>query len=76
MNVKKLKIFFFGTSGPIYMNFGMYHMGSCIFIFCSHYDPGMALTYITARSNFAKWAFKKEKATMMEMFAACGLEIG
>ena len=22
-------------------------------VFCSHYDPGMTLTYFTARSNFA-----------------------
>ena len=45
-------------------------------IFCSHYDPGMTLTYFTARSNFATWAFMQEKIKMMEMFAACGLEIG
>ena len=29
-----------------------------------------------ARSNFATLAFIQEKATMMEIFAACGLDIG
>ena len=41
--VKNLKIFF-GTSGTIYMNFGMLHRGPWPTIFCSHYDPGMTWT--------------------------------
>ena len=51
--VINLKIFFFGTNGPIYMNFGMLHRGPWPIIFCSNYDPGITLTYFTARSNFA-----------------------
>ena len=56
--------------------FGMLHRGPWPIIFCSHYDPGMTLTYFTTRSNFATLAFVQEKALMMEIFAACGLEIG
>ena len=56
------------------MNFGPRVPGPIIF--CSHYDPGMTMTYFRARSNFATLAFKQEKATMMDIFAACGLEIG
>ena len=45
-------------------------------IFCSHYDPGMTLTYFMARWKFATQAFILEKAAMMEIFAACDLDIG
>ena len=61
--VKSLKIFFFGTSGPISINFNMLHRGPWLIILCSHYDPGMTLTYFTARSIFATYAFIQEKAT-------------
>ena len=74
--VKSLKMFLFGTRRPISMNFGMLHREPWPIIFCSHYDSGTTLTYFTAMSNFVTCAFIQEKAIMMEMFAACDLEIG
>ena len=44
-----LKIFFPGTT----MKLCMKHQKPKPFIFCSNYDPGLTLTYFTARSNFA-----------------------
>ena len=42
------KIFFSGIGGPISMKLGMLHFG---LIFCSNDDPGLTLTYFTARLN-------------------------
>ena len=36
---------------------GMYHLG----LVCSNADPGLTLTYFTARSNFVPKAFLLEK---------------
>ena len=30
----------------------LWHRGPLPFVFCLHYDPGMTMTYFTARSNF------------------------
>ena len=49
------KIFFSGTGGPISMKLGMKHL--LPIIVCSNDDPGLTLTYFTARSNFVLWAF-------------------
>ena len=45
---------------------------------CSNDDPGLILTYFTARSNFAEWAFILENVTMIDSLeiAACDQEIG
>ena len=45
------KIFFSRTGGPISMKLGMLYQGHQPIIVCSNDDPGMALTYFTARSN-------------------------
>ena len=45
------KIFFSRTGGPIFTKLGIYHQGLLPFIVCSNDDPGMTLTYFTARSN-------------------------
>ena len=45
------KIFFSRTSGPIFTKLGMYHLGLHPIIVCSNDDPGVTLTYFTARSN-------------------------
>ena len=45
------KIFFSGTSGPIFTKLGMKHQGPQPIINCSNDDPGVTLTYFTARSN-------------------------
>ena len=39
------------TSGLISIKLGMYHWGLLPIIVCSIYDPGVTLTYFTARSN-------------------------
>ena len=46
-----LKIFFSGTGGPIFTKLGMWHQGLKPIIVCSNDDPGVTLTYFTARSN-------------------------
>ena len=45
------KIFFSRTGGPVFMKFGMWHGGLQPIIVCSNDDPGVTLTYFTARSN-------------------------
>ena len=45
------KIFFSGTGGPISTKLGMLHRGLQSIIVCSNDDPGVTLTYFTARSN-------------------------
>ena len=45
-----LKISFPGTTGQILVKLCMKHQRP---IFCVNYDPGLTLTYFTARSNFA-----------------------
>ena len=45
------KIFFSGTGGPISTKLSMYHRGLLSIIVCSNDDPGVTLTYFTARSN-------------------------
>ena len=45
------KIFFSRTGGPIFTELGMWHRGLQPIIVCSNDDPGVTLTYFTARSN-------------------------
>ena len=45
------KIFFSGTGGPISTKLGMLHWALQPIIVCSNDDPGVTLTYFTARSN-------------------------
>ena len=54
---KKPSKIFSGTSGPILTKLGMYNLGLLLIIVCSNDDPGLTLTYFTARSNFVTWAF-------------------
>ena len=39
------------TGGPIFTKLGMYYWGLQPIIVCSNDDPGVTLTYFTARSN-------------------------
>ena len=50
------KTFFSGTSGPISTKLDMEHYGLQLIINCSNDDPGVTLTYFTARSNFVTLA--------------------
>ena len=47
------KILFSGTSIPISTKLGMKHFGLLPIIVYTIDDPGLTLTYFTARSNFA-----------------------
>ena len=72
-------ILFPGTSGPILMKLGMKHQRLKLIIFCSNDNPLLILTYFTARSNFATYAFLWENVTMMDslkIIASCDLEFG
>ena len=45
------KIFFSRTGKPIFTKLGMQHRGLQPIIVCSNDDPGVTLTYFTARGN-------------------------
>ena len=51
------KIFFSKTSRPIFTKLGMYHWGLLPIIVYINDDPGVTLTYFTARSNLETKAF-------------------
>ena len=58
------------------MNFRMKHQRPKSFIICANYDPGLILTYFTARLNFSTEAFTWENATMMDslvIIASCDI---
>ena len=72
------KVFFPGTSGLILMKIGMKHHRCKSIIFCSMDNPGLTLTYFTARSNFAAFALILENVTLMdslEKIASCDMEL-
>ena len=46
-----LKILFPGTIGTILMKLCMKYQRPKPFIICANFDPGLTLTYFTARSN-------------------------
>ena len=51
------KVFFSGTKRLMTLKFGMYHRVLEYCQVCSNDDPGLILTYFTARSNLAPYAF-------------------
>ena len=55
--VKSLKIYFSGTKRPITLKLGMQHRVHEYYQVCSNDDPGLPLTYFTARSNLLPYAF-------------------
>ena len=61
------------------MKLGMQHRGLQLIIVCSNDDPGLTLTYFTARSNLVTYAFLWEKVKTVdfsETIAACDLKVG
>ena len=62
------KIFFSGTDGQIYSQFGMFHWGLQPIIVCSYDDFWMTLTYFTARSILETKAFRWKKAKTMDIW--------
>ena len=64
---KNLKtIFFFRTKRPMTLNLGMHHWVLEYYQVYSNDDPGLTLTYFTARSNLVPHAFVCEKGKIME----------
>ena len=55
------KIFFSGTKRPMTLKLGMQHWVLEYYQIYSNDDPGLTLTYFTARSNFDLYAFVWEK---------------
>ena len=60
------KVFFSGTGRPISTKHGMKHRGLQPIIVSSNDDPGVTLTYFTARSNLVTYAFLKEKVKTVD----------
>ena len=72
------KIFFSGTCGPISTKLGMWHWGLQVIIVCSNDEPGLTLTYFTARSNLVAKDFPFEKVKTVdfsETISACDLKV-
>ena len=64
--VKTLKNFFSGTKRPMILKLGMHHRVLKYYQVCSNDDPGLTLTYFTARSNMIRYAFVWEKGKTMD----------
>ena len=57
----------------------MQHRGLLSIVVCSNDDPGVTLTYFTARSNLVTMAFlwgKSENGGFSEIIAASDLKVG
>ena len=63
---KNLKIIFSKTKRPMALKLGMQHRVLKYYQDCSNNDPGMTMTYITARSNLGSYAFVWEKGKTMD----------
>ena len=70
---KPLKIFFSGTGGPISTKLGIMHRGLQPIIVYINDDPGLTLTYFTARSNLVTKAFLLEKVKLLIFQNICSL---
>ena len=64
--VKTLKIFFSGTKRPMTLKLDMPHWVLEYYQVYSNDDPGLTLTYFTARSNLAPYVFVWEKGKTMD----------
>ena len=53
----KKKIYFSGTKKPMTLNLGMHQLVLEYDQVCSNDDPGLRMTYLTARSNLVPYAF-------------------
>ena len=64
--VKTLKIFYTGTKKPMTLKLGMQYCVLEYYQLCSNSDPGLTLTYFTARSTLVPHAFVWQKGKTME----------
>ena len=53
---KPPKLFFSGTGSPMILKFGIQDRGLKLYKVYISGDPGLTMTYFTARSNFLTWA--------------------
>ena len=60
--VKTFKIFFSDIKRPTTLKLGMWHWLLEYYQICSNDDPGLTLTYFTARSNLVPFVFVWENA--------------
>ena len=61
------KIFFSGTKRPMTLKLGMQHWVLKYYQVYSNDDPGLTLTYFTARSDLVPYAFVLEKGKPMDI---------
>ena len=61
MPIRPLKIFFSRTRSHMIYKLGMYHLGLKLYKMCINDDPGLTLTYFTARSNWVACTFERGK---------------
>ena len=76
-NLKK-KIFFSGTKRPMTLNLGLHHWVLEYYQVFSNDDPGLILTYFTARSNLVPYAFvwaKCKTVDFSETIVVCDLKL-
>ena len=66
---KNIKILFFsGIKRLMTLKIDMQHRVLKYYQVCSNDDPGLTLTYFTARSNFVPFAFVWEEGKTMDFF--------
>ena len=73
------KIFFSGIKRPMNLKLGMQHQVLEYYQVCSNDDPGLTLTYFTARSNLVLYVFVWEKGKTMdfsETIVVCDVKVG
>ena len=63
---KNLKNIFSGTKRPMTLKLGMQHRVLEYYQICSNDEPGLTLTYFTARSNLVPYAFVWEKGKIID----------
>ena len=56
------------TKWPMTLKVGMQHLVLEYYQVCSNDDPGLTLTYFTARSNLVPSAFVQENGKTMDFF--------
>ena len=71
-----LKIFFPGTSGPISTKHGITHQRLKPIISCSNDNPGLILTYFTARSILQLRLLYWKMMDSLETMVSGGREFG
>ena len=67
---KTIKIIFSGIERPMILKLGIQHCVLEYYQVCSNDAPGLTLTYFTARSNLARYAFVWEKVKTMDFSEA------